>query len=336
MYRWLALMGLAIFILGCSEQKSTEEVLFSGPTMGTTYHMKVVGFPLSEQDKKNIQIEIDRRLELVNDQMSTYRPNSELSRFNQSVAVSGFEVSRDTAKVVLEALRLNKLTQGALDVTVGPLVNLWGFGPDNKPEKIPSEQQLTDIKQRIGIQHLSATETTLSKDIDGLYVDLSSIAKGYGVDVIAEYFASLGIENYLVEVGGELRINGVNARGIDWQVAVEKPVAGDQSVQEVISVGNNAIATSGDYRNYYELDGERFAHTIDPVTGKPIKHKLVSVTVIHPSSMTADALATALMVMGEKDGLEFAKQQELAVLMISKSDSGYNEVYTKQFKPYLK
>lgn len=336
MYRWLALMGLAIFILGCSEQKSTEEVLFSGPTMGTTYHMKVVGFPLSEQDKKNIQIEIDRRLELVNDQMSTYRPNSELSRFNQSVAVTDFEVSADTAKVVLEALRLNELTKGALDVTVGPLVNLWGFGPDNRPEKIPSAQQLLDIKQRIGIEHLSATATTLSKDIDGLYVDLSSIAKGYGVDVIADYFVSLGIENYLVEVGGELRINGVNARGIDWQVAVEKPTASNQSVQQVIAVGNNAIATSGDYRNYYELDGERFAHTIDPVTGKPIKHKLVSVTVIHPSSMTADALATALMVMGEKDGLEFAKQQKLAVLMISKSDSGYNEVYTKQFEPYLK
>ncbi|QUM83001.1 FAD:protein FMN transferase [Moritella sp. 5] len=336
MYRWLALMGLAIFILGCSEQKSTEEVLFSGPTMGTTYHMKVVGFPLSEQDKKNIQVEIDKRLELVNDQMSTYRPNSELSRFNQSVAVTGFEVSRDTAKVVLEALRLNKLTNGALDVTVGPLVNLWGFGPDNKPEQIPSQQQLDIVKQRIGIQHLAATETTLSKDIDGLYVDLSSIAKGYGVDVIAEYFTSLGIENYLVEVGGELRINGVNARGIDWQVAVEKPTGAGQSVQEVIAVGNNAIATSGDYRNYYELNGERFAHTIDPISGKPIKHKLVSVTVIHTSSMTADALATALMVMGEKDGLEFAKQQGLAVLMISKSDSGYNEVYTKQFEPYLK
>ncbi|WP_249185380.1 FAD:protein FMN transferase [Moritella sp. 5] len=329
-------MGLAIFILGCSEQKSTEEVLFSGPTMGTTYHMKVVGFPLSEQDKKNIQVEIDKRLELVNDQMSTYRPNSELSRFNQSVAVTGFEVSRDTAKVVLEALRLNKLTNGALDVTVGPLVNLWGFGPDNKPEQIPSQQQLDIVKQRIGIQHLAATETTLSKDIDGLYVDLSSIAKGYGVDVIAEYFTSLGIENYLVEVGGELRINGVNARGIDWQVAVEKPTGAGQSVQEVIAVGNNAIATSGDYRNYYELNGERFAHTIDPISGKPIKHKLVSVTVIHTSSMTADALATALMVMGEKDGLEFAKQQGLAVLMISKSDSGYNEVYTKQFEPYLK
>ncbi|QFI40303.1 FAD:protein FMN transferase ApbE [Moritella marina ATCC 15381] len=336
MYRWLALMGLAIFILGCSEQKSTEEVLFSGPTMGTTYHMKVVGFPLSEQDKQDIQIEIDRRLELVNDQMSTYRPNSELSRFNQSVAVTGFEVSTDTAKVVLEALRLNKLTNGALDVTVGPLVNLWGFGPDNKPEKVPSQEQLDTIKLRIGIQHLAATKTTLSKDIDGLYVDLSSIAKGYGVDVIADYFASLGIENYLVEVGGELRINGVNARGIDWQVAVEKPTSDNQSVQEVIAVGNNAIATSGDYRNYYELNGERFAHTIDPVSGKPIKHKLVSVTVIHTSSMTADALATALMVMGEKDGLEFAKQQGLAVLMISKSDSGYNEVYTKQFEPYLK
>jgi thiamine biosynthesis lipoprotein len=328
-------MGLAIFLLGCSEQKSTDEVLFSGPTMGTTYHMKVVGFPLSDHDKQAIQTEIDKRLELVNDQMSTYRPNSELSRFNQSDVVTGFKVSTDTAKVVTEAIRLNKMTYGALDVTVGPLVNLWGFGPDHRPEKIPSQAQLDLVKQRIGIEHLSATADTLSKDIAGLYVDLSAIAKGYGVDVIADYFASLGIENYLVEVGGELRVNGVNARGVNWQVAVEKPSSGEHVVQQVIAVGNNAIATSGDYRNYYELNGERFAHTINPDTGRPIKHKLVSVTVIYSSSMTADGLATALMVMGEEAGFAFAKQHNLAVYMISKSVSGYTEVYTKQFEPYF-
>ena len=126
---------------------------------------------------------------------------------------------------------------------------------------------------------MSATASTLSKNIDGLYVDLSAIAKGYGVDAIADYFGELGIKNYLVEVGGELRVNGVNSRGVDWRVAVEKPSTTDQGVQQVIAVGDNAIATSGDYRNYYELNGERFAHTIDPVTGKPIKHKLMSVTV---------------------------------------------------------
>ena len=328
-------MGLAIFLLGCEQQKSTAEVQFSGPTMGTTYHMKVVGFPLSQADKQAIQTEIDKRLELVNDQMSTYRPNSELSRFNQSVAVTDFPVSAATAKVVLEAIRLNKLSAGALDVTVGPLVNLWGFGPDQRPEVIPTPAQLAEVKQSIGIEHLSATASTLSKNIDGLYVDLSAIAKGYGVDAIADYFGELGIKNYLVEVGGELRVNGVNSRGVDWRVAVEKPSTTDQGVQQVIAVGDNAIATSGDYRNYYELNGERFAHTIDPVTGKPIKHKLMSVTVVHPSSMTADGLATALMVMGEEAGFAFAQQHNLAVFMISKSDSGYNEVYSKQFEPYL-
>lgn len=335
-FQWLALVGLAIFLLGCSENKtSVQEVQFSGYTMGTTYHMTLVGLALTDDEKADIQTGIDKRLELVNDQMSTYRPNSELSRFNQSAAVTEFKVSADTAKVVNEAIRINKLTQGALDVTVGPLVNLWGFGPQNKPETIPTAQQLADIQPRVGIEHLSATTDSLSKDIDNLYVDLSSIAKGYGVDVIAAYFESLGCSKYLVEVGGELRVKGHNAQNIDWRVAVEKPTAAGHSVQKVISVGENAIATSGDYRNYYELNGERFAHTIDPKTGAPIKHKLVSVTVVHPSSMTADGLATALMVMGEERGLAFAKSHNLPVYMISKSDSGYTEVYTEQFKPYF-
>ena len=139
MYRWLALMGLAIFLLGCSPQKSTDEVLFSGPTMGTTYHMKMVGFPLSADDKAEIQAEIDKRLELVNDQMSTYRPNSELSRFNSSKATQDFSVSPATIKVVNEAIRLSQITAGALDVTVGPLVNLWGFDKGSRIEKKPSE-----------------------------------------------------------------------------------------------------------------------------------------------------------------------------------------------------
>lgn len=336
MYRWLALMGLAIFLLGCSEQKSTDEVLFSGRTMGTTYHMKVVDFALSEEDKVIIQTEIDKKLELVNDQMSTYRPNSELSLFNKSAIVEDFRVSAATRKVVVEAIRLNQLTSGALDVTVGPLVNMWGFGPDNRPEKVPSAAELELIKARIGIDKLAVTEHGLSKTIDGLYVDLSAIAKGYGVDVIADYFAELGIKNYLVEIGGELRVNGLNSRHVSWQVAVEKPTLESQGVQQVIAVGDNAIATSGDYRNYYELDGQRFAHTIDPVTGSPINHKLASVTVVHPSSMTADGLATALMVMGEKAGFEFAKQQGLAVYMISKADSGYNVIYTPEFESFLK
>jgi len=329
-------MGLAIFLLGCSPQKSTDEVLFTGPTMGTTYHIKVVGFPLSANDIVRIQTEIDKRLELVNDQMSTYRPNSELSRFNQSKAVTDFSVSTATLNVINEAIRLNNITDGALDVTVGPLVNLWGFGPDNRPDSIPTAAQLADITQRIGIQHLSTSKQGLSKDIDSLYVDLSAIAKGYGVDVIANYFEELGMRNYLVEVGGELRAKGFNKRGISWQVAVEKPTAGEQGIQQVIAVGDNAIATSGDYRNYYELDGQRFSHTIDPKTGLPIEHKLASVTVVHPSSMTADGLSTAIMVMGQEAGMAFAREQNLPVYMISKSDSGYNVVYTPEFESFLK
>ncbi|WP_421340685.1 FAD:protein FMN transferase [Aeromonas veronii] len=335
---WLA-FGLAFFLTGCGQEmvQSKPEIHITGSTMGTYYSIKVADSSITDPAK--LQAEVDVLLERVNDQMSTYRPDSELSRFNLSRDNKPVVVSRDTARVVTEAIHIGRESQGALDVTVGPLVNLWGFGPDKKPTKVPSDELITQTRQKTGLGNLhvitSVDADTLQKDIPDLYVDLSAIAKGFGVDKVAEYLESLGARNYLVEIGGELRINGVNGKGHPWRVAIEKPTAGTGTVQEVIVPGDNGVATSGDYRNYYELDGQRFSHTIDPRSGKPIQHRLVSVTVIHPSCMTADGLATVFMVMGTEKSLAYANERGLAIFVITKTDNGFEEAYSDAFKPYL-
>ena len=331
--KWLALIGLAFFITACSKDQapSASMVVIEGATMGTYYRVKVVTDKIT--DSVAFQAEIDKRLELVNDQMSTYRPDSELSLFNQ--AQQSHVVSADTLKVVKTGIELAQLTQGALDITVGPLVNLWGFGPDAKPSHFPSVEAIAQRKALTGVEHLSISGTTLNKAIPELYVDLSSIAKGFGVDQLADYIESLGEQQYLVDVGGELRMKGSNEKGLPWRIAIEKPVTDERAIQEIVIPGDNAVATSGDYRNYFEENGERFSHMIDPTTGMPIKHKLVSVTVIDKSSMRSDGLATAIMVMAPELGYDFAVAQKMPVFMIIKTETGFSEKYTQQFKPYL-
>ncbi|MGB5446941.1 MAG: FAD:protein FMN transferase [Psychromonas sp.] len=331
----LALIGLAFFISSCAKV-TPELVHLQGSTMGTYYQVKYVLDVKQQQDShfsaEAIQSEIDQRLELVNDQMSTYRPDSELSRFNK--AEKSLQVSAATRSVIEAALMIFEQSNGAFDVTIGPLVNLWGFGPDKRADKVPSAQLIAEKQKMVGSQHLSVIGNTLYKAIPELYVDLSAIAKGYGVDVIAEYLQEIGIENYLVDIGGELRLKGKKTDNQDWSIAVERPVAG-QNVQRVIDIGDNAIATSGDYRNYFEFEGVRYSHTIDPKTGKPISHKLVSVSVIHKSCMIADGLATAITVLGPEAGLDFAKKHNLAVFLLVKEGDHFIERYTSEFEPFL-
>jgi thiamine biosynthesis lipoprotein len=268
--------------------------------------------------------------------MSTYIADSELSKFNRSTSLEPVKVSTGLARVVKEAMRLGELSNGALDVTVGPLVNLWGFGPEYRPETVPSDELLSTTKASIGLDKLTFENGLLAKKIPGLYVDLSTIAKGYGVDLIAEFIETHGINNYLVEIGGEMRLKGFKHTGELWHVAIEKPLSTERAVHQIIVPKDNAVATSGDYRIYFEADGQRFSHIIDPKTGKPINHKLVSVTVIHPSSMTAEGLSTAMMVMGEEKALAFAEKNDLAVYIIVKTEHGFVEQSTVKFMQYLK
>ncbi|NVD07354.1 FAD:protein FMN transferase [Vibrio sp. JPW-9-11-11] len=333
MKKWLVAFASLLVLAGC--EQPAEQVHLTGPTMGTSYNVKYIvaeGVPAPEQ----IQAEVDRLLEQVNDQMSTYRKDSELSRFNQSQSLEPFSVSPQTAHVVNEAIRLNGLTLGALDVTVGPLVNLWGFGPEGRPDVVPSDEELAERRANIGIEHLEVAGNTLRKDIPNLYVDLSTIAKGWGVDVVADYIQSQGVMNYMVEVGGEMRVKGLNREGVPWRIAIEKPSVEERAIQEIIEPGDMAVATSGDYRNYFEHDGVRYSHIINPETGRPIEHKVVSVTVLDPSSMTADGLATGLMVLGEEKGMQVANQHNIPVLMIVKAETGFTELTSDAYKPYIK
>jgi thiamine biosynthesis lipoprotein len=331
---WLALIGLA-FLVSCTQQQDAEiqPVLLQGNTMGTTFSIKL--FPSTEQlNKTNLYQMVTDELEHVNQLMSTYIPDSELSRLNQVRAGEAFTLSADNLTVMNEALRVHEISQGAFDVTVGPLVNLWGFGPNGRVTKQPSEESIAEIRQWVGSDKFSLADKQIVKSHDKVYIDFSAIAKGYGVDKIADLLESQGITNYLVEIGGEMRLSGKKPDGKAWSVAVERPVVNRREAQLIFSPGENGMATSGDYRNYFEENGERFSHTIDPATSKPIKHKLASVTVLHPSAMSADALATAINVMGPVKGIEFAEKHKLAVYILIKTEDGFAEVLSSEFEQY--
>ncbi|WP_028774478.1 FAD:protein FMN transferase [Shewanella waksmanii] len=328
----LVLVGLAFFISACGQQP--QLISLSGETMGTTYHIKLVPGD-KEPNQQLLQAEIDVALELVNNQMSTYRQNSELSKFNQLRRNETVRVSTDTALVISEGIDLYHKTDGALDITLGPLVNLWGFGPDKRPTSVPSQAVIDAAKAKTGIEHLHLDGLKLRKTIPDLYVDLSSIAKGFGVDKVAEILDKYQPKGYLVEIGGELSLYGLKADDTPWRVAIEQPDVDERQVQLVIEPGNLAMATSGDYRNYYEEQGRRFSHLIDPRDGYPIDHHLASVTVLHPQSMVADGYATAMMVLGVEKSLALAEQEQLAIMLIEKQSDGFEVHYSSAFKPFV-
>ena len=272
----LAIIAISILMIASCSDKPLAVAHLQGQTMGTTYNVKYV-LAEGEKEVEGLQEEIDAKLVNINKLMSTYDTTSELSRFNQYRYSDNFEVSKETLTVVNEALRLARLSDGVLDVTVGPLVNLWGFGPNKRPEKVPTQADIDAVRDYVGYEKLSTTPTGLMKANPMLYVDLSTIAKGYGVDEVAAILDAHHLQHYLVEIGGEMRVKGERGDGSEWLIAIEKPVTTERAVQKVVSIGTNAIATSGDYRNYYEEDGKRYSHLIDPNTGSPITHDLVSV-----------------------------------------------------------
>lgn len=317
----------------------------NGATMGTQYQILISGFPESISDN-DLAAGIEQRLTRIDRElMSTYAPESELSRFNRSEPGEWFDVSPELAYVVDRALYYSDLTGGYFDVTVGPLVNRWGFGPvigqRVDQSRIPTEQEIQVLRDQTGYKNLQVnlSPPQLYKQ-SAVYVDLSGIAKGFGVDVIADYFDSLNMASYFIEIGGELRIKGLKPDGSGWVPAIEKPVNSDQpQVHQIFySQGQSlAVAGSGDYRNYFEQDGVRYSHEIDPFTGRPVSHALAAVTVMADTAVEADALATAFMVMGEEKSMELANSLELAVYFIIKHDDedGFIERYTPEFAAYM-
>lgn len=337
---WLTAAVLALSLVACKEKP--EIISLTGNTMGTTYHIKYIDNGELQKKPEEVHKQIETILKDVNDKMSTYIPTSELSRFNQNRQTdTPVEISADLAKVIGEAIRLNQLTDGALDITVGPIVNLWGFGPEKSADKQPTAEQIAERQAWVGINKLKLTpqnegKFSLEKSVPQLYIDLSSIAKGFGVDKVAEHIENIGVQHYMVEIGGEIRAKGKNIENKDWQIAIEKPTLdGSRAVEQVIGLQDLAMATSGDYRNYFEQNGTRFSHEIDPKTGYPIQHHLASVTVLAPSAMTADGLSTGLFVLGEEKALQIAIQHNLPVYLIIKSSNGFETKMSPAFEKIL-
>ena len=304
----------------------------SGATMGTRYTVKI-GAAHAEHAGAALQAAIDERLESINAGMSTYLPDSELSRFNAMRSTAPFEVSAELCALVEQALAFSERTGGAFDVTVGPLVNLWGFGPDASTAAPPSPAAIGEVAAAVGYRHLSTdcSVPALRKRIDTLYVDLSALAKGYAVDEIAALLDAKQIGDYMVEIGGELRVRGRNAKNRPWAIGIEAPNYADRSVRTVVGVSDTAVATSGDYRNYFEFEGRHYSHMIDPRTGRPAEHDGASVTVVAESAAFADAMATALLVLGPEAGLDYAEREGIAAFFLLRSGGGLEERATKPF-----
>ncbi|WP_371195419.1 FAD:protein FMN transferase [Glaciecola sp. SC05] len=326
------LLVLSIVLLSGCVKQSAEIKAFSGNTMGTTYSIKFVQQKDAAQiDLLRLQSDVEQRLLEINQLMSTYISDSELSLLNKAPANQAFLLSGETLTVIHEALRLAELSDGALDITVGPLVNLWGFGPDQKPDVIPSAQKIEDTRAVVGLDKFTIDSNAVFKSHQSVYIDLSTIAKGYAVDQLALILSEQGYSNYLVEIGGEMRASGKKLNSEDWLLAIEKPITTERVVQRIISIGDNAIATSGDYRNYFEEDGVRFSHLIDPQTAHPIQHNLVAVSVVAPTCIEADGLATALIVLGPEKGKALAEQEGIAALFITKEGAEFEEYRSSAF-----
>ena len=328
----IALLLAFVFFYSSDE---SEIVRFSGYTMGTTYEVQVV-----EVESEALQQEIPRYVfellgRLDKEVFSTYAPESELSRFNRHPVGEPFSASEELITVLELAQEVSEQSGGAFDVTIGPLVNIWGFGPDLAASgRIPSREAIEVALQRVGYEYLQidARSGVISKTRD-IYVDLSAIAKGYAVDRIGDYLASHGLINYFIEVGGELKMSGLKPGGVSWVPAIESPEANEARIYDIFfSHGVTlAVAGSGDYRNYFEVDGVRYSHEVDPRTGRPINHNLAAVYVIDQSAARADALATAFMIMGYDASLRLA--QSLVLISSPRVQTMDSRIFTPENLP---
>ncbi len=323
--RVLSLFGLALLLgllAGC-EAGEAPLSMTEGAIMGTDYH--VTWDNPAGVDEQQVRAGIFAALSEVEQVMSTYREESDLMVLNRAPINTPVVVKDELFHLLELSGQITRASGGAFDVTVGALVNLWGFGPDARPDQVPDAEQIVLVKAQTGFEHVHLDAATKSvRKERALMIDLSAIAKGYGVDRAAAYLESQGISRYMVEVGGEIRLKGPKPGGKPWRIAIERP-EGLREIYGVLELNDAGIATSGDYRNYFEQDGRRYSHTIDPSTGYPITHDLTSVTVLAATSAEADGWATAMMVLGPQAGREVAEREGLAVYFIRKTPTGYED-----------
>lgn len=349
---------LIVFVLatlGCSQDSQGPSISFSGSTMGTTYRVKLVP-SAPEHIPVRLQAKVEPLLAALNQQMSTYIDRSDIMHFNRMAVDQWYPVAPEFLAVITLSQEISQLTQGGFDISIGPLVELWGFGRQHGAKQqgsqaIPQQSAIEEAKSRVGWQFLLVDkERSAIKKTRPLWLDVSAIAKGYGVDQVAALLDVEGVEHYLVEIGGEMRLKGLSPRGEPWRVGIEVPSLLQQQAQQVLQLSDKAIATSGDYRNFFEEGGQRYSHTISPLTGHPVRHQIASVTVVSDSAARADALATALNVLGEDEALALAEREGLAAYFIlydnqgeangqtgktGQKDRHYKTFYTDRFSEFL-
>jgi thiamine biosynthesis lipoprotein len=317
--------------------RSPQELELSGPTMGTTYTVKVAAPPAS-LDSARLRATIDDVLAQIDRSMSGYRSDSEVARFNASASTQWYEVSGDLAALAQAALDISEKSGGAFDITVAPLVAAWGFGPAGEPKVLPNVEQLAQLGASVGYRklHVQLDPPALRKDVAELSIDLDGIAPGFAVDRLAARLEALHAENFMIDIGGEIRARGHNAHGDPWHIAIERPVDTQRAPYAGVWLNGASVSTSGEYRDYYERDGHRYSHTIDPRTRQPLDRAPGSVVVIAASTTLADGWATALNVLGPHEGLMLAAKKHMPVLYIERQGNGWRSQSTPEFERYRK
>ena len=311
---------------------------WQGETMGSTYTVKIAGTNVLSPQLDVLKQAVESRLKEVNRQMSHYQPDSELSRFNRAAADQPFPVSADFAKVLRLALDLHDCSGGAFDPSLGPVINLWGFGEATSQRKTPTEAEIKSGLARTGVEHLRVTaKDELVKNLSGLQLNLSAIAKGFGVDAMAGVMRKRGYSNFYVSISGEVFASGLNSRGTNWQVGISAPVnnwrEGDPVVT-VLSISGRAVSTSGDYQKFFvDAAGHRQCHIFDPRTGLPVQHNLGSVSVVADNCTLADSLATTLFVLGADAGLKLTETMTnvAALFVIREADGKLRSIPSSRF-----
>ncbi|WP_454834711.1 FAD:protein FMN transferase [Pseudomonas lini] len=317
--RWVGLVVLVGVMSGCGNGDSLER--FDGPTMGSRYSIQYVRHT-STPGPKAVQSEVENILAEVDRQFSTYRSDSDTERFNALPAGRCQVMPGPVLELIRVGEQLSSQSDGAFDLTVEPLLNLWGFGPQSREEKVPTADALALTRQRVGYGHLRIDGDRLCKDAP-VEVDFNSLAAGYAVDRIASRLEALGIDSYLAEATGELKAAGHKPDGSAWHVALEEPRDDQQVAERIIAVDGYGVSTSGDYRNYFQQNGQRYSHTFDARTGAPVLHTLASVTVIHPSALMADGLSTLLLILGPERGWDYAETHDIGAFFVIRADTGF-------------
>lgn len=322
---------IGVFLSGCTQYNSKTYYRISGFAQGTSYHMTY-----AVEDSIDLQEKVDSILDDFDMSMSTYLENSIISKLNRNEIDSVDEKFKKVFEVASEVYRNSN---GAFDLTVMPLVNAWGFGPGKKTHL--EQNMLDSILQLVGMSKIKLEGDRLVKENPGITIDVNAIAQGYSVDIIAEYFESLGITDYMVEIGGEIKAIGKNPKGEKWKIGVDRPEYGNfipgADMQVILEISGKSLATSGNYRKFYEEDGIKYSHSINPETGMPVRHEVLSTTIIMDKCINADAYATACMVLGlEKSKKMIESVKGLEAYIIYADEAGlYQVYYTKGFKPFI-